>query len=148
MSWQFRGNSQTQMNSIIYRTHLGRLLCPKPPLFKYFQGIYNFPGKLENPPACSLGHCLFPLWHPEKELFPILPPAALKWLEAVPQRQSPPLHSSVCHLARFANRGAFFDTLRSPPRGNRQPREPQGTIGRPQGPPAIFQENWKSLENN
>ena len=49
------------MNSIVYRTHLGRLLCPKGPLFNYFQGIYHFPGKLGNAPACSLGHCLFPL---------------------------------------------------------------------------------------
>ena len=34
---------------------------------------------------------------------------------------------------RFANRGAFFDTLRLPPRGNRQPRDPQGTIRKPRG---------------
>ena len=60
--WQFRGNSQTQMNSIIYRTHLGRLLCPKTSLFNYFQRIYHFPGKLENAPACDPGHSLFPLW--------------------------------------------------------------------------------------
>ena len=60
-SWQFRANSQTQINSIIYRIHLGRLLCQKTYLFNYFQRIYPFPGKLGNAPACSLGHCLFPL---------------------------------------------------------------------------------------
>ena len=30
--------------------------------FMYFQGIYNFPGKLGRVPACYLGNCLFPLW--------------------------------------------------------------------------------------
>ena len=59
--WKFKGIPKTQMNSIVYRTHLGRLLCPKPSLFNHFQGIYHFPGKLGNAPACSLGHCLLPL---------------------------------------------------------------------------------------
>ena len=43
--WQFGGNFQTQMNSIIYRTHLGRLLCPKPLLFIISKG---FPDVQEN----------------------------------------------------------------------------------------------------
>ena len=37
------------MNSIVYRTHLGRLLCPKPRFFNYFQGISRFSGKLVGP---------------------------------------------------------------------------------------------------
>ena len=37
----------TQMNSIVYKTHLSRLLCPKPLSINYVQGISNFPGKLE-----------------------------------------------------------------------------------------------------
>ena len=36
------------------------------------------------------------------------------------------------NVLRRANRGAFLDSLRTSPRGNRQPRDPQGTIGRPQ----------------
>ena len=58
LAWQFRGNPQTQMNSIIYRTHLGRLLCPKPSLFNYFQGISRFSGKLGGPWDLP---CVFPI---------------------------------------------------------------------------------------
>ena len=61
LSWQFRGFPKTQMNSIIYRTHLGRLLCPKPSLFNYFQGISSFPGKLQVAPVASLLSLVGPL---------------------------------------------------------------------------------------
>ena len=53
--WVGRGFSETEMNSIIYRTHLGRLLCPKPWFFNYFQGISRFSGKLGDP------GCVFPI---------------------------------------------------------------------------------------
>ena len=56
--WQFRGIPETQMNSMVHRIHLGRLLCPTPLFYNGFQGISNFPGKLENAPACYPGHCL------------------------------------------------------------------------------------------
>ena len=46
------------MNSIIYRTHLGRLLCPKTSLFNYFQGISRFSGKLGRPWDLP---CVFPI---------------------------------------------------------------------------------------
>ena len=62
LSWQFRGNSQTQMNSVVHRIHLGRLLCPKPLFFNYFTRMYHFSGKMGRAPAYYLGHCLFPLW--------------------------------------------------------------------------------------
>ena len=42
LSWQFRGNSKTQMNSIVHRTHLGRLLCPEPPYLIIFKGFPIF----------------------------------------------------------------------------------------------------------
>ena len=47
--WVGRGFPKTQMNSIVYRTHLGRLLCPKPWFFNYFKGISIFSGKLVGP---------------------------------------------------------------------------------------------------
>ena len=40
---------------------MGRLLCPKQPLFRYFARISSFPGKLQVVPA-SLAY--FPLWGP------------------------------------------------------------------------------------
>ena len=49
--WQFSGISKTQMNSMVHWIHLGRLLRPKPCFCYYFQGISNFPGKLEQAPA-------------------------------------------------------------------------------------------------
>ena len=62
LSWQFRGFPKTQMNSMVHRTHLGRLLCQKTVfVFLYFTGIYHFPGKLENAPACYPGTLPIPL---------------------------------------------------------------------------------------
>ena len=56
--WVGRGFPKTQMNSIVYRTHLGRLLCPKPWFFNYFQGISRFSGKLGGPWDLP---CVFPI---------------------------------------------------------------------------------------
>ena len=61
LAWQFKGFPVTQMNSMVHRTHLGKLLCPKPWLFNYFQGILGFPGKLENAPQAFPVGLLFPL---------------------------------------------------------------------------------------
>ena len=35
--WKFRGIPVTQMDSVVPRTHLGKLLCPNPLFFKGFQ---------------------------------------------------------------------------------------------------------------
>ena len=43
LSWQFRGIAKTKMNSMVHRTHLGRLRRPKPLYFNDFQGISYFP---------------------------------------------------------------------------------------------------------
>ena len=59
--WGFRGIHPAQMNSMVPGTHMGRLLCPKQPLFHYLVGIPSFPGKLQVAPA-SLAY--FPLWGP------------------------------------------------------------------------------------
>ena len=61
MWWGFNGIPPAQMNSMVPRTHMGRLLCPKPTLFNYFERISTFPGKLHVAPA-SLAY--FPLWGP------------------------------------------------------------------------------------
>ena len=52
--WGFRGIPPAQMNSMVPRTHMDRLLCPKPTLFNYFVGISSFPGKLQVAPGTSL----------------------------------------------------------------------------------------------
>ena len=62
--WGFRGIPPAQMNSMVPGTHMGRLLCPKPPLFKYFQGISRFPGKLQVAPQAIPGGSLFSLVDP------------------------------------------------------------------------------------
>ena len=67
-SWHFRGKSKTQMNSIVHRTHLGRLLCPKGPLFHYFQGISNFQENWGTPWKRAPVYPLFPF---VGSLFPI-----------------------------------------------------------------------------
>ena len=54
LRWQFRGHSQTQMNSMVHSIHLGRLLCQKPWFLNSFTGISHFPGKLGRAPACYL----------------------------------------------------------------------------------------------
>ena len=41
---------------------MGRLLCPKPWFFNYFQGISNFPGKLEGPQPVILAIPYSPWW--------------------------------------------------------------------------------------
>ena len=64
LSWQFRGNSKTQMNSIVHRTHLGRLLCLKALLFNYFQGISNFQGNWGTPQKTAPIYLLFPFVGP------------------------------------------------------------------------------------
>ena len=58
--WVGRGIPPAQMNSMVPRTHMGRLLCPKSYFFNYFQGISYFPGKLGNAPAHYPGHCHAP----------------------------------------------------------------------------------------
>ena len=52
--WVLRGIPPAQMNSMVPRSHMGRLLCSKPPLFNYFVRGSSFPGKLQVPPATSL----------------------------------------------------------------------------------------------
>ena len=59
---------KTQMNSIIYRTHLGRLLCPKPWFLNYFQGISNIQENWGTPRKHPPVYPLFPFVDP---LFPI-----------------------------------------------------------------------------
>ena len=52
--WSVKGIHPAQMNSMVPGTHMGRLLCPKPSLFNYFQRISSFPGKLQVAPGTSL----------------------------------------------------------------------------------------------
>ena len=52
--WGFKGIPPAQMNSMVPRTHMGRLLCPKPSLFNHFVRISSFPGKLQVAPVTSL----------------------------------------------------------------------------------------------
>ena len=49
--WVGRGIPPAQMNSMVPRTHMGRLLCPKPWFFNYFQGISDVSGKLGKAPG-------------------------------------------------------------------------------------------------
>ena len=58
LSWQFRGFPVTQMNSMVHRSHLGRLLCPKPLFLIIFKG---FPDVQEN------------WWDPLGTLWPYFP---------------------------------------------------------------------------
>jgi hypothetical protein len=51
--WQFRGFPVTQMNSVLPRTHFGKLLCPKPLIFYIAKGFLPyFPGKLQQGLPC------------------------------------------------------------------------------------------------
>ena len=59
--WGFKGIHPAQMNSMVPGTHMGRLFCPKSPLFNYFVKISSFPGKLQVAPASP---AYFPLWGP------------------------------------------------------------------------------------
>ena len=70
MWWAGREFPKTQMNSSMYRTHLGRLLCPKPLFFSCFQGISRFSRKLVGPwdQSCGVG-----------TLWPIYPVWGLRW---------------------------------------------------------------------
>ena len=66
LSWPFRGFPVPQMNSMVPRTHLGRLLAPKPGFLIMFKG---FPDFLENwwDPGTPHVYFLLPLG-----LFPLL----------------------------------------------------------------------------
>ena len=68
LSWQFRGIPKTQMNFMVYRIHLGRLLFANSPLFNYFQGISNFQENWGTPWKHTPVYPLLPLVDP---LFPI-----------------------------------------------------------------------------
>ena len=62
--WVGREIPIAQMNSIVYKTHLGRLLCPKPYFFEEFCVISFFSRKLGRPPAYLLVGSLFCPWDP------------------------------------------------------------------------------------
>ena len=49
--WGCRGIRPAQMNCMVPRTHMGRLLCPKPCFFKDFCVISHFPEKMGRAPA-------------------------------------------------------------------------------------------------
>ena len=49
--WGCRGIRPAQMNCMVPRTHMGRLLCPKPYFFIFFCVIPHFPEKMGRPPA-------------------------------------------------------------------------------------------------
>ena len=138
MWWQFRGNSQTQMNSIIYRTHLGRLLCPKPSLFNYFQGISRFSGKLGGPWDLP---CVFPI--------PLRATVALFPLFGVPRWSRRPVRrpkSKKNHL--FLN--VFHDLTylipssasQPSPAQPAEPRSPQPCPTEPRHPPFLALATW------
>ena len=59
-----QGIPVTQMDSIVHRIHLGRLLCPKPSLFNDFQGISDFQENWGSPLGPSLCISLFPFVDP------------------------------------------------------------------------------------
>ena len=54
LSWGFRGFPVTQMNSMVPRTYLGVLLCPKPSFFEEILAISCFSRKSGNVPAKAL----------------------------------------------------------------------------------------------
>ena len=62
--WQFRGKSQTQTNSIIYRIHLGRLLCQQPLFFLLFSRDLPCSRKTGKGPSLLPGPLPIPLGGP------------------------------------------------------------------------------------
>ena len=56
--WGFKEIPPAQMNSMVPGSHMGRLLCPKPPFKKYFPGNFPKSGKLQ----VALG----PYWGPRE----------------------------------------------------------------------------------
>ena len=56
--WGFKGIHPAQMNSMVPRSHMGRLLCPKTPLKNKFFAFSPKSGKLVQ----ALAHpCVFPI---------------------------------------------------------------------------------------
>ena len=59
--WGFRGIHPAQMNSMVPRTHMGKLLCPKTPLNNNFYANSTKSRKFVQAPVPSLWPSLFPL---------------------------------------------------------------------------------------
>ena len=62
LSWQFKGFPVTQMNSMVHRTHLGRLLCQKPCFLIIFERYIIFQENWKTPQPITWAIAYSPWW--------------------------------------------------------------------------------------